>query len=538
AADPEFGTGALMVCTFGDKDDVQLVQKHGATVIRAIDTEGLMTDAAGPYKGLAAPKARERIKDDLRAASLLTGSGTIRQRVGVCWRCQTPVEYIITPQWFLKIVEHKERFLEIQKKIAWYPEHMRVRLENWIESLNWDWCISRQRYFATPVPVWECSGCGEVVPAEARQCYVEPTVDDPPQADCPKCHGALTGSSDVFDTWFDSSITPLVNARWKTNDELFRKLFPMDLRPQAHDIIRTWVFYTLARSVLLTGQAPFRDVAISGFILAPDGRPMHTSWGNVVDPLEVVEKLGADPLRYYAARCGLGVDTAFDWNSTKHGSDLCVKLWNISRFVASHIESFEPEEDYTVMDRWILSELSELIGGVTAAYDAYGFDKGLRLIEHFAWHRLADNYLEIVKHRIYDHNSDTARHVLYRILLSILKMLSPILPHITEELYQRIFREREGTETIHLTRWPTFEFRDEEATEAAETGLRLISLLRNFKSQHRIGLSAPVASVVVVTPPDRHVQRVLPEVQGTLRIEKIELEEGEQLSARFPDESP
>ncbi len=533
-ADPDFGTGAVMVCTFGDKEDVSWVYRHGSDFVRAIDERGHLTEVAGVLAGLPVREARERILEVLKGRGLTYRSEPLSQRVGTCWRCETPVEFIITLQWFLRIIENKQAFLDAQERIEWFPDYMRTRLLNWIESLSWDWCISRQRYFATPIPVWECDDCDEIVAATREQCYVEPPVDDPPISRCPSCEGLLTGSNEVFDTWFDSSISPLYNTFWSRDDNLHREMFPMDLRPQAHDIIRTWAFYTIARSVLLTGKPPFRTVAISGFILGPDGRPMHTSWHNVVDPLEVIEEMGAEPLRYFAACCGLGVDTAFNWETTRHGADFCIKLWNISRFIALQVESFESRENHTVMDRWILSELSRLITDVTISYDNYSFDRGLRLIERFAWNRLADNYLESVKHRLYDRDSQTARTVLYRILLDLLRMLSPILPHITEEIYQQVFAKREEAISIHLAGWPSLEFLDEEAEAAAEIALDLISLLRNFKRDNQIRLGAEVPRVIVQMPANPHIDSVLEEVKGTLRIVQLDIEEGDNLSARLP----
>ncbi|MFC2172673.1 valine--tRNA ligase [Acidobacteriota bacterium] len=536
-ADPKFGTGAVMVCTFGDKEDIQWIFKHNAGSVRAIDEMGNLTEAAGPYEGMTIKEAREKIIADLKQSELLTSDESLEQRVGVCWRCETPIEYIITRQWFLKIIENKERILETQKAIEWYPDYMRVRLINWIESLTWDWCISRQRYFATPIPIWECTACSEVVPATREQCYVQPVVDDPPVPECPSCGGEIKGSEEVFDTWFDSSITPIYNSFWGRDEDLHNKIFPMDLRPQAHDIIRTWAFYTIARSDLLTGKPPFRHVAVSGFILGPDGRPMHTSWGNVVDPLEVIEKMGTEPLRYCAALCGLGVDTSFNWETTDHGSDFCIKLWNIARFISTHIAEFEPRENYTTMDRWILSELSQLIKEVTECYDTYSYDRGLRLIERFAWNRLADNYLEVVKHRLYGADSHTARNVLYKALLAILKMLSPILPHITEELYQHIFAGREEAKSIHISAWPELDYRDEDALSASDLALKLISLLRNLKREKKIRLGAQLEKVILRMPSSPFTESVLPEVKGTLRIDELVVEEGEPMAARLPDES-
>ncbi|HEC82620.1 MAG TPA: valine--tRNA ligase, partial [Thermoplasmatales archaeon] len=301
--DPEFGTGIVMVCTIGDKEDLEWAMKYDLQIEICINEDGTMNEMAGEYAGMKVEKAREKIIEDLKKENYIVKQEKIEQSVGVCWRCKTPIEFIQTKQWFLKILPFKEEILKVAKRMKWYPDYMFKRLEEWVNSLRWDWVISRQRYFATPIPVWECEKCNEVVVANEEQCYVDPTIDEPPIPSCPKCGGKLIGSENVFDTWMDSSITPLFNTFWNRDKEMFKKLYPMSLRPQAHDIIRTWAFYTILRCFLLTDKEPFEELMIDGFILAPDGKPMHTSLGNVVDPLKIIEEYGSDALRYYAGTC-------------------------------------------------------------------------------------------------------------------------------------------------------------------------------------------------------------------------------------------
>jgi valyl-tRNA synthetase len=532
--DPKFGTGIVMICTFGDKEDVEWGYKYKLEFIKAINEEGKLTEVSGNYKGMSINEARNRICEDLRKQGLLLKESSLTQRVGVCWRCATPVEFIVTTQWFLKMLQFKEKIIEIQSQIKWYPEYMRKRLINWIDSLRWDWCISRQRYFATPIPVWECGDCEYIVLANPEDCYVEPYKDAPPTEKCPKCKGKLYGSKEVFDTWFDSSITPLYNAGWRRDEKLFKKLYPMSLRPQAHDIIRTWAFYTIFRSYLLTNEPPFKEIAISGFILAPDGRPMHASWGNVVDPLEIIEKYGTDALRYFAANCGLGVDTPFNWEKTEHGVNFLIKLWNICRFSFPHISNFsitQEEYEYTITDRWLLSLLKKLIDSTTEAYENYEFHRAIREIETFVWHKLADNYLEIVKHRLYEPEIYKLKHkgaqrTIYLTLLSVLKLLSPILPHITEELYEILFKDKEKKKSIHQTLWPYLEFYDEEALKAGDRMLEILSALRKWKHKKGMSLGAFVKKVVVFTKIDKYIPLIKDELQGAMRIEEIQFKEG------------
>ncbi|MCG2826695.1 MAG: valine--tRNA ligase, partial [Thermoplasmatales archaeon] len=306
--DPNFGSGVVMICSIGDKDDLEWIFKYKLRIEKGIDEEGRMTELCGKYKGMKVIDARKAIIDDMKNQGVLIKQEKLEQSIGTCWRCHTPVEFLVMPQWFLKTVQFKEKMLKEIEKLDWKPRFMKRRLQDWINSLGWDWVISRQRYFATPIPLWECGKCGNVVVAEKNECYVDPTIMD---KECPKCHTKMKGCEDVFDTWMDSSISPLFNTYWERNPELFKKLYPMSLRPQAHDIIRTWAFYTILRGILLTDKLPFKTIMVDGFILSPDGKPMHTSLGNVIDPLKILEKYGTDAFRYYAATCSVGEDNSF-----------------------------------------------------------------------------------------------------------------------------------------------------------------------------------------------------------------------------------
>jgi valyl-tRNA synthetase len=538
AVQPGFGTGVVMICTFGDKEDLEWSHKYKLRFIKALDERGRLTDVAGPYAGLTPEDGRGAIVQQLHRSGLLHRSEPISQRVSTCWRCHTPVEYVITEQWFLKVLPFKKAILELTHRMKWYPEFMKIRLINWTESLRWDWCISRQRYFATPIPVWNCVECERSVVARREQCFVDPLEGEPPVPNCPECGGALEGSPDVFDTWFDSSLTPLYNAYWSRDNEMFARMHPIDLRPQSHDIIRTWAFYSVLRAYLLTGEVPFKELAISGFILGPDGRPMHASWGNTIDPLEVVEQLGAEALRYFAAKCGMGVDTPFNWETTRHGAAFLTKLWNIARFISSQIEDYVREAGnlrYTAMDRWISSLLSQLVDEVRSNYSRYEFNRVLESTEQFMWHRLADYYIEIVKHRLarqepgYLLDRRAAQDTLYRALLVLLKLFAPLLPHITEEIHHLTFAEKEGVPSIHNCGLPEPWRVDSEALEVGARAVELISCLRKWKRANGLSLGARVARVRLGTPNPGLLEQARPEIAGTLRIEDLTLHEASTL---------
>jgi valyl-tRNA synthetase len=497
--DPEFGTGVVMICTIGDKDDLEWVFKYNLPIDMGIDEEGKMTELAGKYAGLPIMEARKMMIEDMEAQDLIIKQEDLDQSVGSCWRCQTPIEFLQVEQWFLKMLPYKGDVLKLADKINWYPEFMKLRLEDWINSLQWDWVLSRQRYFATPIPIWECEKCNYIVTAKEEQCYVDPTKDPPPIAKCPECGGRLKGCEDVFDTWMDSSISPLFNTFWMRDEKNFNMLYPMSLRPQAHDIIRTWAYYTMLRCMLITDKEPWTDIMIHGYIMAPDGKPMHTSLGNIIDPLPILNEHGADAFRYYAASCSLGEDHAFLLKEVVHGRRFCTKLWNVERFVGELVNEkpAEPDELH-VIDKWILSRYTEVLENVTEYLDGFQYNKAMKEIEGFLWHEFADHYIEMVKHRIYENKDHSAQFTLYTIGLGLIKMLAPILPHITEEIFDGYYKSFEGGKSIHIANWPITMLKDEEAKEKGEIASSIVSSIRNWKSSQGMPLNTEIDLVEIV----------------------------------------
>lgn len=514
--DPHFGTGIVMVCTIGDKEDLEWAFKYNLPMEICINEDGRLNEKAGRYAGMKVEEARKAVIEDLKKEGYITKQEEISQSVGVCWRCKTPIEFILTKQWFLKILPFKEKILEVAKKMKWYPDFMFRRLEEWVNSLKWDWVISRQRYFATPLPLWECEECNEVVLAKEEQCYVDPTIDSPPVEKCPKCGGKLKGCEYVFDTWMDSSITPLFNTFWQRDEELFRNLYPMSLRPQAHDIIRTWAFYTILRCYLLTNKIPFEEVMIDGFILAPDGKPMHTSLGNVIDPLEIMEKNGADALRYYAATCKLGEDNPFRHKDITRGIRLMNKLWNVEKFIGSVIKEKPKKKKLHIVDKWILSLYGKVIEKVTSYMEKFEYSNAMKEIEYFLWHEFADHYIEMVKHRIYEKNDEAALYTLYTVGLGLIKMFAPFLPFITEEIYHRYYKKFEGDESIHVSRWPEIILKDEGAERKGEIIKNIIAKIRDWKSKHGMALNMPLERVKIFGNVDGKDV-----IEGTMNIKEL-----------------
>ena len=495
--DPDFGTGNVMICTIGDKDDLEWVMKYKLEMEKGIDEFGKMTSLAGKYEGMTVKEARAAAIEDLKKNDLLVRQDDSPQNVSTCWRCHAPVEFLQVPQWFLKTLDFKEQVLKRADEMNWYPEFMKIRLQDWVNSLEWDWVLSRQRIFATPVPVWECEECGHAVVATEQQCYVDPTENAPPVEKC-KCGGKLIGCTDVFDTWMDSSGSPLYNTFWERDEKMFKKMFPMSMRPQSHDIIRTWAFYTILRSEQIASSIPWKDVMIHGFIMAPDGTPMHSSVGNVIDPIPIINEFGADALRYYACNCSMGIDHAFREKDVIRGRKLCNKIFNLGQFAGPRFTS-KPEmpSKLRISDKWILSRYSDVVNSVTQYFNSYQFDKAMRDAENFIWHELADHYIEMVKSR----KDDAARYTLYTVLLGSIKMIAPFMPHITEDVYQEHFLKHEKVKSIHLSTWPEKVLTDKEAEATGDVLKDVIAAIRGWKSEKKMPLNAELNLVEMIGGP-------------------------------------
>ncbi|WP_135604209.1 valine--tRNA ligase [Methanococcoides sp. NM1] len=496
--DPAFGTGVVMICTFGDKQDVRWWVEHDLPLRKAIDKNGRITEIAGKYAGMTIPECKEAIIEDLKKEGYLYDQKTLDQNVGMCWRCKTPIEILSERQWFVKI--DNDEILETADEIEWLPEYMKVRLQNWTGTMEWDWCISRQRIFATPIPVWYCKKCGEVMVAEEEWLPMDPTQEQPPVA-C-KCGSTdFEPEEDVLDTWMDSSLTALHVAGWLSDKEMRN---PTQLRPQGHDIIRTWAFYSILRSKALTGKRPWDSILVNGMVLGEDGHKMSKSLGNIISPEEVIAKYSADSFRQWAAVGGsTGSDVMFRWKDVVSASRFFTKMWSIYRFSMSHLEdnlsdivNNKPEE-LAIIDRWLLSNLNRLIMSVTESLDAYQFDEAYKSIRGFAWETLADNYIELVKSRLYgdDENARrTAQYTLYLAMDALSRMLAPFAPFFAEEMYSRI-----GKGSVHAQGWP--EADESLISESVEKDGELIkeiaSNVRRYKSESGMALNAPLEKIEV-----------------------------------------
>ncbi len=519
--DPAFGSGIVMICTIGDKTDLEWVMKYKLPLEKGLDEQGRMTALAGPYEGMPVKDARTKITEDLLAQGIIIKQEEQQQNRSICWRCHTPIEFLQVKQWFIRIMDFKKEVLAKADEIEWFPEFMKVRLQDWVNSLQWDWVVSRQRYFATPIPVWECEKCGYVLPAKEKDCYIDPTVTPPYKDACPMCGGELKGCPDVFDTWMDSSVSPLYNTFWQRDEEKFKKLYPMSLRPQSHDIIRTWAFYTILREHLLTGQKPWDHIMIHGFIMAPDGTPMHTSLGNVIDPMPLLETYGTDALRYYACTCSLGEDHAFRERDVVHGKKLCTKIWNLGKLIEMTVTEKPEKVQLKPIDRWIMSRYTKVLAAVTEHMDSYNFDKAMREVENFAWKEFADHYVEMTKHRTRG-NDKSVRYTLYTIYLGILKMMAPMLPHVTEDAYQA-FARMDGAKSIHVSKWPEPERIDEDAEKKGDLTKEIIASVRTWKAEKKYPLNKELVRVEIVGKDSQLLQGYEDDIAQTVRAASLDL---------------
>ena len=492
--DAEFGTGAVMICTFGDKQDVDWWGEHDLDLRPVFTEDGHLNELAGEFEGLAIEEAKAEIADALRASGHLNDEESTEQSVGQCWRCDTPIEILSKEQWFVEV--DQAEILETAREVEWYPDHMYDRLEDWTDGMEWDWVISRQRVFATPIPAWECADCGHVEIASAEEVPVDPTAEEPTVGDCPEC-GARDwhGETDVMDTWMDSSISPMSVAGWP--EESFE---PVQLREQGHDIIRTWAFYTILRTAAVTDTFPWEDALINGMVFGENGNKMSKSRGNFVQPEEVVEEYGADAFRQAMALGGQpGTDIQFQWKEVTSASRFQTKLWNITKFTASHVDESTPgvaAPAYRDADEWILSRCGEVADRVAADMEEYRFDSALREIRDFVWHDLADDYLELVKGRLYEGRPGerkAAQHALYTALSASLRILAPFAPFITEEAWDHLPTE----DSVHGAEWPDPPECDPEAVARGEIVASVAAAVRGWKSDEGVPLNADLDRIEV-----------------------------------------
>jgi valyl-tRNA synthetase len=533
--DPKFGTGVVQICTYGDKDDVKTVIKHKLPVIRLIDTTGKITDASCKYAGLYLNQARAAIVADLTEAGLLEKTEKIQQEVGVCDRCKTHIEILEQKQWFMKTMELTDKVVAAANEATWYPDFMKTRLIDWANALDWDWVISRQRLFATPIPVWYCKTCGELILAEESWVPIDPKLEGPRIDKCPKCGGKeFRSEQDVMDTWMDSSITCAVHAGWPDRAD-WHKLFPATIHPSGTDIIRTWAYYLMVRHLALFNEPAYKSVLINGMVLGQDGRKMSKSLKNYVAAPQAIAQYGADSIRQWAAGGGAtGSDIPFRVQDVEYGRRFLVKLWNASGFTTKLLADYDPKANVAMelqpLDHWMLSKTESTIKKVTEAFEKCQFNLAVEEIRNFTWHTLCDSYLEAVKDRLYrpeEHGQAkkvAAQYVLYEVMYKVLQMLAPVVPHVAEEIYSAMYADAKGIASLQLTTWPAFNASavNEQAERDGDRVVEIIGEVRREKAEKRMSLNTPIKSLVIYTGDPvtaNAVEAAKADIIGALKVE-------------------
>jgi valyl-tRNA synthetase len=455
------GTGVVMCATFGDAADADWVESHKLPYRKVILPDGMIDGNVPFIGGLKVPAARRQIISLLNEKGLLIKSENISHTVAVHERCGKEIEIIPSKQWYINILSNKELYLKAADKINWYPSYMKNRYTIWVENLKWDWCISRQRYFGVPFPLWYCRDCDKVIIADEDILPVNPLETSPGKA-CPCGCCEFVPESAVFDTWATSSVTPQINAGWGEEDDASGRLLPMSMRTQAHEIIRTWAFYTIVKSLYHTGEIPWKDIMICGFVLAKKGEKISKSKNNSeLSPTVLIENHSADVIRYWAANSKLGTDTFFTVEELGISRRFVTKLWNAAGFAISHLQDIDIEADVELMpvDRWIMARCRQTISGTAKLLEQYEIGAARHEMDEFFWKDLCDYYLEIVKERLYQPEIHgyaerrSAQKALYYCMLNLLKLYAIYVPHITEHIYQEFFKRHEGCISLHKLCW-------------------------------------------------------------------------------------
>ena len=535
--DIEKGTGAVMCCTFGDITDVYWWKKYQLNTKMIIAQYGKILELedilpfkdsinsakakeyAAQIENLKIDAARQKIIEILRDEGLLLKQEDITHPVKCGERSKAPIEILISNQWFIKVLDKKQALIEKANECVWYPPYMKTRLEIWVNGLSFDWCISRQRFFGVPFPIWYSKRKGE----EGK--VLTPSLEDlpvDPLVDLPKGYTReeVEADKDVMDTWATSSISPQLNSHAITKEfaidyERHKQLYPADLRPQAHEIIRTWTFSTIVKSLIHENSIPWKNLMISGWCLAADKTKMSKSKGNIVTPINLIEEKGADTIRYWTATSKLGSDIAYSEDVFANGKRLINKLWNAASFASIHLANIKGEPEtvtkdlekkiiFEEMDKWALLKLREAIERATSEFEEYEYSIARQAIENFFWKDFCDNYLEIAKARAYNEDGknpagqQSAIFTIHHIMKTLLLLFAPFVPHITEEISHLLW---EGDSIHGIGTWPKLEnFAVGNSTdESGDAFIAILDMIRKLKADKQVSIRAPIANLQIAS---------------------------------------
>jgi len=507
--DPAFGSGVVMCCTFGDKQDVVWMYRHHLPIIRHLDEQGRLLNA-GELTGLKTKEAREKLLERFKADGKLLSSKPLNQVVKVHDRCSNPIELALSWQWFARITQKRDQIIKSARSMKWHPPFAISYLEDWANYVEWDWVISRQRVFGTPLPFWHCPKCDKIIPAEEKELPVNPPTL---AKTCPTCSTPLAPETSTADVWVDSSISPLAISKWGEDPAFFKRTYPASLRPQGVEIVRTWAFYTIYRCTELTGQAPFGELLLNGNVLAPDGKKMSKSLGNIIAPDKLLTDYGADAIRVWASLSGaMAKDRPFSYQDVQYAKSFLHKLLNAGKLVQKSIDNYQPQDsDFAHLrpiDRYFLHRLHQVVAEANSSWTEYEFQRLSKVVSEFFWHEFCDYYLEYVKYRIYDAKSDgsapssvtpesrrAAQYTLYTIYSTVIRLLAPITPHSSEELWQMFATK--ASDSVHHQTYPVPDARFAEVPSVA-AGLLLAKVMaeiRQQKASAKKPLNSPIAKL-------------------------------------------
>jgi len=574
--DMSFGTGLVYCCTYGDEMDIKWKLEYNLDEIQIFTEDGHLSENS-KYKGLTILKAREQIVKDLDELGLLVKIEDFIHRIVIHSErssCRKPVEFLPVYQWFINVKDFTREIIESGESMKWYPEKHKQRLIDWCEGLEWNWVISRQRVFGTPIPFWYCIKCGYIIEPKPEDLPLDPMITPPPIKVCPKCKSNnIIGEKDVCDCWIDSSITPLAIGKWLEDDSFFNKTYMNAKvhRPQGYEIIRTWLFYTLFRCKRLTGKAPFSEIMINGMVAGADKKKMSKSYGNVVSPDEVLPYFGADAVRQWAALGTQGDDYPFEyvWIDLQNNqpvsdetikkekqklpekkfknryqrkfeqlissSRFLTKIWNAYRFLSLNLDKTKISDiiiknhDLSAIDCFYFSEFNKKLDLITKSFDEYNWHEAFTILRPFFWNDLCDNYIEAIKYKFYSEDQNIKEISLKNALnlfYNMLKIFAVIMPFISEEIYHNIYKKYINLKSIHLEKWPSFYSQiSEESSEKGKIITELIKFLRNLKSKTQIPLNQEISRMIIFS--EDKIQQTINESKidliNTIRIQKLEV---------------
>lgn len=530
------GTGVVMCCTFGDQTDMEWQKEYNLPIKKVMQADGTINPEVAIVGGMKTLDARMKIVEELQKQSLLVKSEKIEHSVSTHERCGNEIEIINSPQWYIDILSIKDELIKAADEINWHPESMKTRYLDWVNNLKWDWCISRQRYFGVPFPVWYCKECGDVMIPEDKELPLNPLEHNPHGACKCGCKEFIPETA-VMDTWATSSVSPFINMKYGEDDE--RKfLYPMSMRSHAHEIIRTWTFYSIVKSLYHTGQVPWKDLMISGFVLAKKGEKISKSKNNAkMSPNDLLDTYGADMIRYWTASNKLGTDTWFDTKDIESSKRFMNKLWNSAKFVDMHIKDADLSEEAELqsIDKWLISRCHETFEKYQQQMENYEMGLARQEIDKFFWNDLCDNYLEMAKERLYNPDNKygdsqkAAQQTLATVFLEALKMYSPFVPHITEYIYQELYKSKLKDELLSTSKFTELPY-DKKYIEFGDAMKKVVGDVRKYKTERNLSMKEPIEELKISTSLDniRCLRDSILDIQSCTRAEHIDVEKSDE----------